>query len=330
MGASHRMVPYEKKEKYPIKKAHGMIMSFFREILKNRALYIMALPAMAFLFAFNYMPLFGLLIAFKDYKFSQGIFGSAWMKPLLYNFQFLFDSTAAIRAIRNTIWLNVVFTFFAILIEVSFALLINELGGRWFKKITQSISFLPYFISWMVVGVFTYNFFNTDYGSVNSLLSTFGIKPVSWYSTPMAWPFILTLINRWKNTGYGSIMYLAILSGINVSYYEAAQIDGATRWQQIKYISLPLLRPTVTILTLLQLGRIMNADFGMFYATVGDASLLYSTTDVIDTFVYRSLRVTGDIGMASATGLVQSVLSFILVMVSNRIARKIDEDSSLF
>jgi len=313
-----------------ISEVNMMITPFFKELYKNRSLYLFALPAMLLLFGFNYMPLFGLLIAFKNYTFDQGIFGSPWMDPFYHNFKFLFQSSQAFRALRNTLLLNGLFILGGIVTQVGFALMLNEIARRRFKKLAQSATFLPYFISWIVVGVFTYVLFNSEHGLLNGLLAGLGMQPIDWYSSPHLWPIILTLIACWKTIGYGSVVYLATLSGIDATYYEAAEIDGASRWQQIVKITLPLLRPTLIMLTLLALGRIMNADFGMFYAIIGDASLLYPTTDVIDTFVYRGLRVSGDIGMSSATGFIQSVLSFILVVGFNMIVRKMDRDSALF
>ncbi len=304
--------------------------SFFKELFKNRQLYILAVPAMLLLFLFNYMPLFGLVIAFKNFKAADGIFGSEWASPLFVNFKFLISSEQAIRAIRNTIFLNALFITIGTVAAVTFALLLNEMAGKWFKKLFQTLTFLPYFISWIVVGVFAYNIFNSEYGSLNNLLVSMGMEEMSWYSTPGVWPVILVFIYIWKSLGYGSVIYMASLSGIDTSYYEAAEIDGATKMLQIRYISLPMLRPTIIILTLLSLGKIMNADFGMFYAIVGDASMLYPTTDVVDTFVYRGIRVTGDVGMASAAGFFQSIISFVLVIGSNAVVRRIDQDSSLF
>lgn len=300
------------------------------DIAKHKSLYIMFLPAMLLLLLFNYLPLSGLILAFKDVNFKQGIWGSDWTQPIYNNFIFLFSSDSAVRAFRNTIVLNGLFIAFGVFFEVSLALLLNEIGNKKFKKVTQSITILPYFVSWIVVGVFAYNFFSTDNGTINGLLASLGIPKVEWYSKPAAWPFILVMINRWKISGYGAIMYLATLTGIDSSYYEAAQIDGASKWHEIKYITLPLLRPTIIILTLLQVGKIMNADFGMFYAIVGDASQIFSSSDVIDTFVYRGLKQTGDIGMASAAGFVQSIISFVLVISSNFWARKMDKDSAIF
>ncbi|MBB6675272.1 ABC transporter permease [Cohnella nanjingensis] len=301
-----------------------------RELNRNRTLLLMFLPVATLLLLFNYLPLAGLVIAFKNFDFSKGIFGSDWMHPLLNNFDYLFSSSVAFRAIRNTILLNALFIAVGLAFEVGLALLLNEMRNKYFKRVTQSLTFLPFFISWIVVGVFTYNLLNFESGAVNRLLVSLGFEAVDFYSLPGLWPLILTLAIRWKVTGYGTIIYLAALTSVDNSYYEAASIDGATRWQQIRYISLPMLKPTVMILTLLAIGRIMNADFGMFYAMVGDASLLFPTTDVIDTLVYRSLRKSGDIGMASAAGFVQSVVAFALVLGSNYMARKFDRDSAIF
>ncbi|CAM4212711.1 putative aldouronate transport system permease protein [Paenibacillus endophyticus] len=307
-------------------KSNGVI----RELLRNRTLLLMFLPVATLLFLFNYLPLAGLVIAFKNFDFAKGIFGSDWMDPLLYNFEYLFSSSTAFRAIRNTILLNALFIMVGLLFEVGFALLLNEIRNKYFKRVTQSLTFLPFFISWIVVGVFAYNLMNFESGAINRLLENIGMQPIDFYSEAGLWPLILTIAVRWKVTGYGTIIYLAALTSIDNSYYEAASIDGATRWQQIRYISIPMLRPTIIILTLLAVGRIMNADFGMFYAMVGDASLLFPTTDVIDTFVYRSLRKSGDIGMASAAGFLQSIIAFVLIIGSNYAARKIDKDSAIF
>jgi putative aldouronate transport system permease protein len=308
----------------------GQWIGLARELVRNRAIYLMAVPAMLLLLVFNYVPLAGLVIAFKNFKAGDGIFGSAWAEPFYANFVVLLSSGQALRAIRNTLLLNALFISTGVLVEVSFALMLNEVKNRWFKRITQSVSFLPFFISWIVVGIFSYNLMNYEYGAINNLLAGFGLERIDFYADAALWPAILTIAVRWKSTGYGAVIYLATLSGIDPSYYEAAEIDGANHWQQVRFISLPMLMPTVIILTLLAIGRIMNADFGMFYAMVGDAPQVFPTTDVIDTFVYRGLRKTGDIGMSSATGFFQSILSFVLILSSNAIARRIDSDSALF
>ncbi|MBM7564943.1 ABC transporter permease [Paenibacillus sacheonensis] len=307
-------------------KRNGVI----RELVRNRQLLLMFLPVATLLFLFNYLPLSGLIIPFKNFDFSKGIWGSDWMHPLLNNFDYILSSDAAFRAVRNTILLNALFIGVGLVFEVGFALMLNELRNKYFKRITQSLTFLPFFISWIVVGVFTYNLLNFENGALNRVLEWFGLQSVDFYSKASWWPLILTIAVRWKVTGYGTIVYLAALTSVDNSYYEAASIDGATRWQQMRFISIPMLKPTIMILTLLAIGRIMNADFGMFYAMVGDASLLFPTTDVIDTLVYRSLRKSGDIGMASAAGFLQSVVAFVLILASNYAARKVDRDSAIF
>ena len=313
------------------KKKNVKLKKIVIEEIKNKgSIYLMFLPAAILLFLFNYIPLYGLIIAFKDLNFSKGIWGSDWTNPIFNNFNFLFSSDSAITAIRNTVFLNIVFIVVGLICEVGLAILLNEIRNKLFRKVTQSITLFPYFVSWIVVGVFTYNIFSTENGILNNILSNFGIDKIAWYSEAGLWPFILTVINRWKLSGYGAIIYLAVLSGIDPSYYEAAEIDRASRWQQIYHITLPQLVPTIIILTLLNVGRIMNSDFGMFYSVVGDAAQIYRTTDVIDTFVYRGLKQTGDIGMSSAAGFTQSIISFILVMATNLWARSVDKDSALF
>ncbi|CAH1209595.1 putative multiple-sugar transport system permease YteP [Paenibacillus plantiphilus] len=301
------------------------------ELGRNKSLYLMVLPGVVLIMLFSYFPMFGLLVAFKDFNFRDGILGSPWMDPIYGNFKYLFSSTSsALRATWNTLYLNTLFIIFGILFQVGIALIFNEVAGKYFKKITQSLMFLPYFISWIVVGVIAYNLFSIDTGVMNTTLSSLGLGSVDWFATPWVWPIILVLFYVWKSTGYGMVLYLASLTGIDPSYYEAAKIDGASKFQQIRYISLPFLMPTIITLTLLQVGRIMNADFGMFYAIVGENAAIYQTADVIDTFIFRSLRLNGDIGMASAAGFYQSVIAFIIIMLCNKLAKRINEDSSLF
>jgi len=305
-------------------------LRFFREMKLNGPVYAMFIPVAVLLFLFSYLPMAGVIIAFKDFDFTRGIFGSGWADPIWSNFEYLLTSSQALRALRNTILLNLLFIVASLVFEVGLALLLHEIRLKFFKRVAQSITFLPFFISWIVVGVFVYNLLQYEYGIFNELLAWLGLGKVDFYNSPGWWPFILMLIMRWKFTGYGAIIYLAGLVSIDSSYYEAASIDGASRWEQIRYISLPMLRPTMIVLTLLAIGRILNADFGMFYALVGDAPMLFETTDVVDTFVYRSLRESGDIGMASASGFMQSFVAFGLVLASNAVARKIDRDSALF
>ncbi|AJY76841.1 ABC transporter permease [Paenibacillus beijingensis] len=305
-------------------------MNVLKEIGKNRTLYLMAFPGLALFFLFNYLPMAGVVVAFKNYNFSSGLFGSPWAKPLLGNFEFFFSSDAFWRVTRNTLALNFSFIFFGTLLALAISILLNEVRFLKVKKAIQSGILLPYFISWIVVGVFAYALFNFDYGMVNKLLQLFGIPSVEWYNTYEAWPIIMTAISVWKTAGYTSIIFLAVLAGIDHTYYEAADIDGAGKWSKIRHITIPHLMPTATILTLLAIGRIMYADFGMFYAIVGENSILYPSADVIDTYVYRALRKLGDVGMSSAVGLYQSVIGFFLVLISNRVARKYQNEGSIF
>ncbi len=311
-------------------KRKGKVQSFFIELNKNKALYSMFIPAAVVMLLFNYLPMFGIITAFKDFNFSEGIFGSPWIHPITKNFEYLFSTGAATRATFNTIILNLLFIVFGLLFELGFALMFNELKNKKFKNGVQFGIFLPYFISWIVVGLFSYNLFHYDHGSLNTLIKFFGGNPINWYENPKLWIPILVFFRLWKMTGYGMIMYIAALGGIDTSFYEAAKIDGASRWHQVKYISLPLLAPTAITLLLLNCGRIMNADFGMFYALIGNNSQLFSTADVLDTFIYRNLRLNGDVGMSSAAGLYQSVLSTTILLIVNKVARRYNPEGALF
>jgi putative aldouronate transport system permease protein len=290
----------------------------------------MALPAVFLFFCFAYLPLAGLIIAFKRYTFDGGIFGSAWAQPWYKNFQILFNNPEAFRAMKNTLFLNALFIFagtaFALVLSLSF----NEIRSPLFKRIAQSLTFLPFFISTVVVGVLVAGLLAYETGSLNGIFTSLGRNKINFYMQPAYWPAIMLFVNIWKGAGYTSIVYLAALSGIDGAYYEAAEIDGASRFQQTWYITLPLLRPTVIILTIMAIGKIMNADFGLFFNVTRDIPTLYPSVDVIDTYIYRALRKLGDVGMSSATGFFQSVVSFVLVLLSNKLADKIEEGSALF
>jgi len=313
-----------------VKKIYGALTPIGQEFVKNRVLYLMTLPGVAFFIMFNYMPMGGIILAFKNFKFGDGIFGSAFSQPLLKNFDFFFSSDVFARVTRNTLLLNASFIVFGMFLAVFLALTINEIALRKLKRIIQASVLLPYFVSWIVVSVFVFALLNYDYGIVNNILAGAGMERVDWYNTKGVWPPILVFINAWKFAGYNSVLFLATLAGIDPTYYEAAEIDGATKWRQIRHISIPFILPTLTTLTLLSVGRIMNADFGMFYSIVGENALLYPTTDTIDVYIYRTLRRVGDIGMASAAGAYQSIVAFALVLISNRVARRFNPDGSLF
>lgn len=310
--------------------ARKIISSAVSELRANNLLYIMVLPGIILMLLFSYIPMFGIIVAFKDFKYDKGILGSPWVSPIFKNFEYFFTSDYAWRVTRNTILLNFAFIIIGTIVTVAIALMINELSNKFYKRLSQTVVFLPNFVSWIVVGIFAYNIFSTDYGIINALLSSLGFAKVDFYAEPAYWPAILIMFSIWRNTGLGTVIYLAVLTSIDSSYYEAAQIDGATRWQQAKLISLPMLVPTMIILTILAVGKIMNSDFGMFYALIGDNSRVFSTADVIDTFVFRNLRLNGDIPMSSATGFYQSVISFMLVLAANMLANRYQPGSGIF
>jgi putative aldouronate transport system permease protein len=294
----------------------------------NLALTTMALPGVIILFIFAYLPMVGLVIAFKDYKFAEGILGSAWVG--LENFRFLFGTDQAWRITRNTLLMNSLFIITGTAASLTIAILMNEIYTSKMSKYYQTMLFFPHFISWIIVSYFVFGFLNGDTGLVNKFLKLFGVETIAWYRAPEYWPAILTAANLWNGVGFGSIVYLAGILGIDTQLFEAAKIDGATKWQQIRYIMLPMLLPLIIILVLLSIGRIFNADFGLFFFVPRDTPMLYSTTDVIDTFVYRSLVELGDISMAAAAGFYQSFVGFVMVVVANWIVRRINSDYSLF
>jgi putative aldouronate transport system permease protein len=321
-----RIAPTRREQPLKRSRARG----FVDEIRKNRTMYLMTLPAISFFLLFSYFPMVGIIVAFKQFRYNLGIFGSAWETPIYKNFLYFITTNEAWRAVKNTLLLNVAFIVVGLILEVGIAIILYELKSRIFVRVAQSTMLLPYFISWIVVSVMAFEIFNFDFGMANGVLSSFGLQRVDWYGESGYWPYIMILVNRWKTTGYGCIIYLAVLSSIDASYYEASALDGASKIQQIRHITLPLLMPSITTLTLLSIGRIMNADFGMFYAIVGENPILYPTVDVLDTFVYRNLRKLGDVGMSSAAGLFQSVIAFILLVASNSLARKYQNDGSIF
>lgn len=289
---------------------------------------LLALPAFILVFIFCYIPMGGAIIAFKDYKYDTGILGSAWVG--FKNFEFFFQSNDAWRITRNTLGMNALFIVVGTIFDVGFALMLYEIKQKWRIKTYQTIMLFPHFISWVIVGYMVYAFLNPSIGFVNVTLQKLGIEPISWYSEPKYWPAILTFAYIWKHVGMNLIIYYAALMGIDQQQFEAARIDGASRIKQIWYISIPSIRSTIIILTILAIGKIFRADFGMFYQLTRDVGQLYPTTDVIDTYIYRSLLSLGDIGMSSAVGLFQSFVGFILIITTNTIVKKIEEESALF
>ena len=254
--------------------------SFTRALRKNRVLLMMLIPAFLYFFIFSYLPMSGAIVAFKSYNFREGIFGSPWVG--FSNFEYFFKSGQAWTVTRNTILYNVGFIVVNTVLQMGLAIFISEIGGKYFKKVTQTAMFLPYFISWVVVGMIAYNFLNVDYGTVNTILNKLGMESINFYGTKWVWPIIITAFCAWKNVGYGTVLYLAAIMGIDQEIYEAAQIDGANIFQRIFKVTIPCLVPTLIILTLLSIGNIFRGDFQMFYQLVGNNGPLFPITDVID------------------------------------------------
>lgn len=295
----------------------------------NLPLLLIALPGIAYLIINNYIPMFGVFLAFKNYSFMKGIFGSDWCR--FDNFKFLFRTKDAFIMTRNTILYNVTFIILGTIAAIFVAILMCELGERLRVKFFQATLLLPNLLSWVVIGFIVYAFLNADSGFVNNtILKKLGIAPVSWYTTAGAWPPILIIVNLWKNIGYQSIIYMAAISGIDKAIYEATAIDGATKIQQIFKVTLPMLRPTVITLTLMSIGRIFYSDFGLFYQVPQNSGALFSTTQTIDTYVYRGLMELNNVGMSAAAGLYQAVVGFVLVLIANSIVRKMDSENALF
>lgn len=307
---------------------------FFQELQKNKALLLMLLPGNIILLLFNYLPMFGVIIAFKNFKyFGNNFFGNLFESEWIgfKNFEYLFGTRDAIIITRNTLLYNLTFILIGLIVSIAIALMLNEICSCKMARIYQSAMFLPYFLSWVVVSYLVIAFLSTDYGFINRVvLEAFGIKPFPWYSVTKPWPLLLVFINSWKWCGYNSIIYLSAMMAIDQEYYEAAMIDGATKWQQIMGITLPRIMPVVIMVTLLNIGRIFNADFGLFFQVPRNMGILYPVTNVIDTYVYNSLIRMGDIGMSSAAALYQSFVGFVLVYLVNRFVRKTNKDYALF
>ena len=300
---------------------------FWGQVRKNRTLLCMLLPALLYVVIFSYIPMFGITIAFKDYNYNGGILGSPWCG--FKNFEYLKISGKLWALTRNTLLYNLAFIVFAIIFEVGFAGMLSEITKKTFKKVTQAFMFLPYFISWVVVSTIMLNIFGQN-GVLSNVLAHFGIEDFSIYQQIRQWPVIMVAIRIWKQTGYGTVVYLAAIAGLSQEMFEAASIDGASIWQKIRYITIPGLKPTIFIMFLLSVGNIFRGDFGMFYQLVGNNQLLLETSDVIDTFVYRSLITSSNIGMSAAAGFYQSVLCFVTIVSVNWLVKKVDPDYTLF
>lgn len=288
----------------------------------------MSLPAMSLIFLFSYMPMYGIILAFKKYQASRGIEGSPWVG--FDNFKFLFQSEDLERILTNTLFLNALFIFAGLVASVSFALLMYEVRKAWQVKVFQTVSILPHFLSWVVCSFMVYSILEHNHGLANQLLGIFGIDPVQWYAKPELWPTILAVVTIWHSTGITSIFYYASLIGMDKEIIEAAEIDGANKLQKIRYISIPHLVPIMTIRTIMSIGHIFRSDFGLFYNIPRNLGILYPTTDVIDTYVYRALMENRNYGMSAATSFFQSVVCLIILLAVNAIVKKINPENALF
>lgn len=302
--------------------------SFLRKLYDYKILLLMLVPGIAYVIIFSYIPMAGATVAFRNYTFAGGIFRSEWIG--LNNFRFFFNSGRAWTLTRNTFLYNIAFITVGMTLEVTFAIILSEIRLRKYKRVVQSSMFLPFFISWVVVSSIVYNIFNFEFGVLNTVLRSINIDPVNIYDNPAIWPFLLVGLRAWKTVGYGTVIYLAAITGMDQQMFEAADIDGANIWQRIRYITLPSLVPTMVIMFLFAMGAVFRGDFGMFYQLVGNNGRLFPVADIIDTFVFRALIQNPNIGMSAASGLYQSLLCFIAVMVANFIVKKVQPDYTLF
>lgn len=306
---------------------HMPIGGVFRELGKNKCLYGMMMPGIIWTIIFSYIPMVGLIVAFKNYDYSLGMFKSKWIG--FDNFKFLFNNKDLGLITWNTIFLNLLFLIFSTATSVFLAILFTEIKNKHFKKLTQSLAILPYFISWAVVAMFLQGFLS-DKGLVNQIIQIFGGQSIAFYNEPKWWPLILVILRIWQGAGFGTVIYVATITGFDSGMYEAAQIDGANKFQIITRITLPMLKNTIILMVLMGIGNIFKGDFGMIYALIGDNSILYPTTDVIDTYVYRALRTNPNLGFSTAVSFYQSLVGFVIVIVSNKITQKVEPDSALF
>ena len=293
---------------------------------RNIPLYLMMLPGLLYLIANNYLPMFGILIAFKKVNFTVGLFKSPWCG--FDNFEYLFKTKDAFLMIRNTVCYNLVWIALGLVISVFIAICMAEISSRKVAKVIQPVICFPSMVSAVILSFIVYAFLSSSYGYLNA--TVFKDNPVNWYATAKYWPLILTIVHFWQNAGQSSIIYMASIGGIDKSLYESARLDGATKWQQICHITLPMLKPMIILMLLMSIGRIFNSDFGLFYQVPLGNGLLASTTQTIDTYVYRALLELNNISMSSAASVFQAIIGFVLVLVSNLLVRVVEPDNALF
>lgn len=319
----------EKKAALKMQKAadNKLKPTLWQDIRRNPWLYLLCLPAILFFVVFAYIPMAGLYIAFVDYRPMKGIWASEFVG--LENFKAFFATSNWINVTANTLWLNVLFIAFTTFTSVVIAIMLSEMKNKWVKKITQSVVILPHFMSWTVVSMLSVAILASN-GAINQIITKMGGQGIEFYNTASVWPIVLVILKVWQGAGFGSIVYLATITGFDSSMYEAAAVDGATRWQCITKITIPMLKNTIIMLTIMSVGKIFNGDFGMIYAMVGSNSVLYETTDVIDTYLFRQLLENPSMGQTAAVGLVQSVLGCLFVILCNKVANKWSPESALF
>ena len=303
--------------------------SFLRNLADNKAYFLMLLPGVVLLILFNYLPMFGSILAFKVTDYSKNIFELEWAG--LSNFEFLFKNPDVFVVLRNTLAYNFMFILTGATVPVAFAIALSQLRNAKTARVYQSFMFLPYFLSWIIISYLAFALFDFKLGVLNSrFLKAIGAKSINWYQEPEYWPAILIFLNVWKTCGYNSVIYFAAIMGIDDSLYEAAAIDGAGKWKQIKIIVIPSIKPTIIMLAILAVGRIMNADFGLFYNVPMGSGALMPVTNVLDTFVYNALKLNGDVAMSAAAAFFQSIVGFVLVILTNYIVKKLDSTQALF
>lgn len=306
----------------------GKLRTFVQDLRKNRVYLCLLIPAIAYVLILSYTPMVGVIMAFKRYNFAQGLFDSPWVG--LNNFKFLVASNKLWPLTRNTLLYNIAFIVVGIVMEVGFAVIINEMRCKWFKKIFQSFIFLPYFISWVIASAVVQTLLDYDSGLISRTVKSLGLPMVNVYVNAAPWPFLLVFFRMWKGVGYGSIVYLSAISGIDAEMYEAAEIDGANSWQKMFKITLPNLVPTMVIMFLLACGQIFRGDFGMFYQLIGNNGVLLEVGDILDLYIYRAMAGNANLGYGAAAGLYQSVLCFATILLANFIVKKVQPDYTLF
>lgn len=298
------------------------------DLKRNRVYLLLLIPAVVYVLIFSYIPMGGVIMAFKKYNYAKGLFASPWVG--MKNFEFLLASNKLWPLTRNTLLYNIAFIVVGMVMEVGFAIIINEMRCRWFKKTFQSFIFLPYFISWVVAAAVIQTMLDYDKGLISRMVKAFGGNMVNVYTTATPWPFLLVFFRMWKGVGYGSIVYLSAIAGIDQEMYEAADIDGANSWQKVFRITIPNLTPTMVIMFLLACGQIFRGDFGMFYQLIGNNGVLLQVGDVLDLYIYRSMAGNANLGYGAAAGFYQSILCFATIMLANFIVKKIQPDYTLF